>query len=194
MIDKIKLKWVYIISALFIALNAYFITLEFYWFSVLPLVLLIVILFFFALDRLLLIITFLTPLAINIRDYEHNLALSLPTEPLLLGALCLFFIKIFFSRDIFPSRFLKHPVTIAIIFYLIWMFITSVTSEIPVVSFKYLLSRLWFIIPFYFLVALAFRKFRFIKTYVWLYVVPLVGVIIYATYNLITWGFDAATW
>jgi putative inorganic carbon (hco3(-)) transporter len=196
LVDKIKLKWVYIISGVFIALNTYLIAKEFFWFSLLPVILLIVILFFFALDRLLLIITFLTPLAINIRDYNNNLALSLPTEPLLFGILCLFLIKIFFSKDLIPSRFFRHPVTIAIIFYIIWMFITCITSELPVVSFKYLLSRLWFIIPFYFLIGLAFRKFRFIKTYVWLYIISLIGVIIYSTYNLIQWGFDenAAHW
>lgn len=186
----------YLLSAVFIALNAFFIVRELYWFSLLPVLLLIFVLFFFALDRLLLLITFLTPLAITVRDYDHNLALSLPTEPLLFGVLCLFLIKVFFSRELIPSRFLRHPVTIAITLYLLWMLITCFTSELPLVSFKYLLSRLWFIIPFYLLIGIAFRKFRFIKTFIWLYVIPLIIVVIYSTANLFRWGFDenAAHW
>jgi putative inorganic carbon (HCO3(-)) transporter len=196
LIDKVKLKWVYILSAVFIALNVFFIANEFYWFALLPVALLVVVLFFFALDRLLLIIIFLTPIAVNIQDFDKNLALSIPTEPLLFGVLCLFLVKIIFDRDLIPVKFLKHPVTIAIFFYLLWMLITSITSELPLVSFKYLLARFWFIVPFYFLMALVFRKLRFIKTYIWLYLIPLIGVIAYATYNLFTWGFNenAAHW
>jgi putative inorganic carbon (hco3(-)) transporter len=196
LVDKFKLKWVYILSAIFIALNIVFTIYEFYWFSLIPIAFLVLVLFFFALDRLLLIITFLTPLAINFRDYNQNIAISLPTEPLLFGILCLFLIKILFDHSLIPSRFFKHPVTIAIIIYLLWMFITSITSELPLVSFKYLLSRLWFIIPFYFLMVMVFRKFRFIKTFVWMYVIPLIAVIIYSSYNLIIWGFseNAAHW
>jgi O-antigen ligase len=194
--DKIKLRWVYILSALFLALNIVFILNDFYWFSLLPVVLLLIVLFFFALDRLLLIITFLTPLAVNIKDFDDNLSLSLPTEPLLFGILCLFFIKLLFDRDLMPAKLFRHPVTIAILFYILWMFTTSVTSEIPIVSFKYLLSRLWFIVPFYFMMVLVFRKTRFIKSFMWLYVVALIGIIVYSTYNLFVWGFseNAAHW
>jgi putative inorganic carbon (HCO3(-)) transporter len=196
LIDKIKLKWIYILSAIFIVLNVAFMINEFYWFSLLPVLFLLIILFFFALDRLLLFIVFLTPFAININDFDSNLGLSLPTEPLLFGVLCLFFIKLLFDRHLLPARLFKHPVTIAILFYLLWMFITSLTSELPLVSFKYLLSRLWFIVPFYFMMVLVFRKIRFIKTFTWLYVVSLIAIIFFSTYNLITWGFseNAAHW
>jgi len=44
---------------------------------------------------MLLIITFLTPLAIDLRDHDIGIGLSLPTEPLLAGVLVLFFFKIF---------------------------------------------------------------------------------------------------
>ncbi len=196
MVDKLKLKWVYILSAIFIVLNVVFIINEFYWFTLLPVVLLLIILFFFALDRLLLFIVFLTPLAVTIRDFDSNLGLSLPTEPILFGVLCLFFIKLLFDRQLIPARLMKHPVTIAILFYLLWMFVTSITSELPLVSFKYLLSRLWFIVPFYFMMVMVFRKFRFIKTFTWLYVISLIGIIGYSTYNLFVWGFseNAAHW
>jgi len=196
LIDKIKLKWLYVLSAIFIVLNVIFIVNEFYWFSLLPVVFLIVILFFFALDRLLLIIAFLTPLAINIENFDSNLAISLPTEPLLFGVLLLFLIKLLFDRNLIPVKVITHPVSLAVLFYLVWMGITCITSELPLVSFKFLISRMWFIIPFYFLMVLVFRKTRFIKTFTWLYVISLMVVIFYSTYNLFVWGFNenAAHW
>lgn len=194
--EKRKLKWVYILSAVFVLLNVVFIVNEFFWFSLLPIALLILVMFFFALDRLLLFITFLTPIAINIEDFNNNVALSLPTEPLLFGILCLFFVKVIFDKELIPGKLIRHPVSIAILIYLLWMLITSITSELPLVSFKFLIARLWFIIPFYFLMTLVFRKIRFIKVNAWMYTVPLIGVIAFSTYNLIIWGFDenAAHW
>lgn len=190
------MKWLYVLSAIFIVLNVVCIAQEFYWLAMVPLVLLLVVLFFFALDRLLMLIVLLTPLAVNIENFDSNLAISLPTEPLLFGVLCLFLLKLLFDRGLVPHRLIVHPVTIAILVYLFWMFMTSITSELPLVSFKYLLSRLWFIIPMYFLMVLVFRRLKFIKTFTWLYTVSLVVVVFYASINLFLWGFNenAAHW
>lgn len=195
MTNKSKLIWIYVISAIFIALNIYFMVKEFYWLSLLPVVLIILLLFFFALDKLLYIITFCTPLAINIMDFDDRISLSLPTEPLLLGVLLFFIIKLLFERN-YDFKVLKHPVTIVILTNLFWMFITSLTSEMPLVSFKYLIARLWFVVPFYFVAVILFKNMNSIKILSWLYAIPLSIVIIYSTYNLFLWGFDeqAAHW
>jgi len=193
--NKSKLIWVYVISAIFIALNIYFIIKEFYWFSLIPIVLILLLLFFFALDKVLYIITFCTPLAINLMDFDDRLSLSLPTEPLLFGVLIFFFIKLVFERQ-YDTKVLKHPVTIAIIINLLWMFITALTSELPLVSFKFLISRLWFVVPFYFVAIILFKNMNNIRIITWMYAIPLVIVIIYSTYRLFIWSFDeqAAHW
>jgi len=193
--DKSKLIWVYVISAIFIALNIFFIAREFYWFSLVPVALIILLLFFFALDKVIYLIVFCTPLAINIMNVDDRISLSLPTEPLLLGVLLMFFIKLLFERT-YDFKVLKHPVTILILINLCWMFVTSLTSEMPLVSFKFLIARLWFVIPFYFAAVILFKNIKNIKTISWLYVIPLAAVIIFSTYNLVLWGFDeqAAHW
>ena len=192
--DK-KLIWVYIISAVFIAFNIYSIIKEFYWLSLLPVALLLIVLFFFALDKVLYFIILATPLAFNLRDFEDQLSLSLPTEPLLFAVLILFFIKLLFERK-YDGKILRHPVSIIIMVYLLWLLVTTFTSEMPLVSLKYLIARLWFIIPFYFIVILLFKKINVIKLISWLYVIPLCIVIFYSTYRLYLWAFDeqAAHW
>lgn len=193
--DKRKLIIVYVISALFIAANIFFVFRDFYWFALLPLALLVLLMFFFSLDKVLFLTVALTPLAVNISNFDSNLAISLPTEPLMFFIMLIFLIKMLFERN-YDQRILKHPVTITIGIYLLWMFITSCTSEYPLISFKFLVSRLWFIIPFYFLTLLLFRKPFNIKIFGWFYAVPFVIVIVYSSYMLYTWAFDeqAAHW
>jgi O-antigen ligase len=79
----------------------------------------------------------------------------------------------------FDSNVIKHPVTIAVVMNITWIFITSITSDLPVVSFKFLIARLWFVVVFYFLGTRLFRRYKNIKTFIWLYIVPFTVIIIY---------------
>jgi len=179
----------YAISGLFILLNAYMVYRNIYYTLLIPLVLVILYIFFYRVDYVLLLITFFTPLAINITQFEFNVGVSLPTEPLMFGVLLLFILKLCYENNFDPKMW-KHPMTVIIGLQLLWMLITSITSQYPVVSFKFLLARLWFVIPFYVFAVHLFRKKKNIKLFIWLYAIPLVIVIIYTTYQHSLWGFD----
>jgi O-antigen ligase len=159
------------------------------WGALMPVVLFVILIYFLSLDKIILLITFLTPLAINIRNLEMGVGISIPTEPLMIGVLIFFFIKILHEGK-YDQVILKHPLTLAIFLNLIWLLFTSLTSEIPLVSFKYLFSRLWFVVPFYFFAVLLFKKYSNIKLFIWLYMIPLLGVIVYTIYNHSLRGFD----
>lgn len=176
-------------SAMFIALNVYFMLQDIYWTLLIPVVAFILYMYFYSMDKILLLTAFFTPLAINYVLPEFGWGVSLPTEPLMAGVMALFIIKIFYSNN-YDLKILKHPITIAILLSLAWMFITSLTSQIPIVSFKALTARLWFVIPFYFVGILLFRKMKNIHSFIWLYAISLVGVIFYTTYNHFLWGFS----
>jgi O-antigen ligase len=121
--------------------------------------------------------------------------ISIPTEPLMLGVLIFFFIKVLFEGK-YETKVLKHPLTILIFINLIWLLFSSITSEMPVVSFKFLLARLWFLIPFYFMTLLMFKSIHTIRQFLWLYVFALVIVIFYTLYHHSLWGFteEAGHW
>ena len=189
MTERSKLIWVYLFSILFIAFNSLLIVHDYLWGAMLPVVLFIVILYFVSLDKIILLITFLTPLAVNIENLDIGIGISIPTEPLMIGVLIFFFVKIFHEGK-YDVAILKHPLTIAIFINLIWLLFTCITSEMPIVSFKFLFSRLWFVVPFYFLAVLLFKKYENIKLFIWLYVIPFLGVIFYTVYNHSFRGFD----
>jgi putative inorganic carbon (HCO3(-)) transporter len=181
---------VYLVSFLFIALNTFLIAKEFFYLSLVPLALIIVLIAVYALDKLVLITVFVTPLSIQLSDIikGYDFDLSLPSEPLLIGILLFFLLKYLFEGR-FDRKILYHPVTIAIILNLIWIFITSITSTMPLVSFKFLIARFWFIVGFYLLATQIFRRFENISVYTWTYIVPFLFVIGYAWVRHAGFGF-----
>jgi O-antigen ligase len=78
----------------------------------------------------------------------------------------------------------------------IWILITTITSELPLVSAKYLLSRIWFVIPAYFVCAKLFKNPNNINKFVWLYIAGLIIVVIYTITNHAMNGFsgNSAHW
>lgn len=196
MSQSLKLRLIYGACALFIALNCYFITREIYWFSLFPAVLLVVLCALLALDKLLLFIVFCTPLSINLQNLDGGVGVALPTEPIMFGIMVLFVIRLFYEQR-FDASVAKHPVTIAILINLLWILITCLTSEFPVISLKFLVSRLWFVICFYFLATQLFKaNLANVRRFAWLYIIPLTGVIFYTIYEHSQFGFsqEAANW
>jgi putative inorganic carbon (HCO3(-)) transporter len=187
--ERAKLLWVYGASAAFIAVNAYLFLHDKLWGLAVPFVLLLLILYIFSLDNVLLLITFLTPFAVNLKDAEFGIGISLPTEPLMFGVMLLFILKLMHER-FYDHKIMQHPVTIAIVINLVWIFITCFTSQLPIVSIKFMVARLWFVIPFYFAGILLFTDFKNIRKFQWLYIIPLLVVIFFTLYNHSTYGFD----
>jgi putative inorganic carbon (HCO3(-)) transporter len=147
----------------------------------LPLFLLALFVAFMRLDNFLLLIVFLVPLSMPLYAFFSDLEVNLflPSEPLIIIAFLLFFIKISKSERI-DNKIFKHPVSIAIYINLVWILITALTSTMPVVSIKFFMSRFWFIIVFYFLTVELCKNYSFIKKYLWAYIIPLIIVIFYA--------------
>src|SRR5690554_4236032 len=127
--------------------NAYFMFNDNYYLNALPLALVIAYIAIFHTTTAFLLTVFLTPLSVNLEEFTHGkIGLYLPTEPILFG-LMLFIILKELKAPIMSKEFWKHPITLSLGFYLMWVLMTSITSEHPVVSFKFLLMKLWFIVP-----------------------------------------------
>lgn len=184
----ISAKLIYLIGGLFALFNGLLIANEFYYAALLPVFLVVLCLAFFALDKLLLLVVFLTPLSVNLTDVGLGVGLTLPTDPLLFGVMLMFILKLIAERK-FDRRIADHPITLAIIINLIWIAITTFTSEMPLVSLKFLVSRLWYVITFYFVTTQVFRDFRNIKLYLGAYMAAFVGVICYTIIHHGMYGF-----
>ncbi len=184
----VKTAAVYVIAAICVAIGLYFmVKKDTYLAFATPAVVGILLLYMFSFDTVLLLIAFLTPLSITLE--ELSFAISLPSEPLLAGVLVLFIAKLVYDRK-FDAKIGRHPISIVIYLMFIWMIITTLTSQLPVVSLKFVVSRLWFIIPSYFLCAELFKNPKNINRFIWLYMFGLIIVIFYTIANHAARGFD----
>lgn len=180
-------KWLYWLGGSFVVALGFFIYFEQFWIVGLPIVLAIVTIALFKLDWLFMLITILTPLSVAFEDLPGGFGLSLPTEPLIFGLMLVFLFRVFYD-GYFDSRVLFHPLTIVIILNLGWIFITIFSSEEPLVSVKFFLSRLWYVIGFFFIATQVFKNPDNIRRFLWFFIAPLtlVGVytvIIHSTHN-----------
>lgn len=196
MVKNSKSIWTIALSILFLLVNCFLFTKDVYYLTALPFALLLVYFYFFSLDKLMYFIIFATPFAINLKDTDFKFAISLPTEPFLVGILLLFILKLLQGNYI-DKKVITHPITIAILINASWVFITCFTSENPLVSFKFLASRIWFIVCFYFVIIQLFKKSELnFKRFMWLYIIAFIGVIFYTLYEHKQYGFDmkSANW
>jgi O-antigen ligase len=147
----------------------------------------------YRLDWAMWFVVFATPLSVNLTDLTGGAGLSVPTEPLLVLITLLVLIKMIFFGQ-FQFALLKHPISIAIYIYILWMLFTSITSQLPLVSLKQVATRIWFIVPYYFVLGHLFLKDpKNINTFLWLFIVPLTIATIYTMVIHAQYGFSKKT-
>ena len=143
-----------------------------------PVVLAVVWFAFVRMDWLVLAVVAMTPLSVTLQDRGFNVGLSLPTEPLLFGITLLLFFRLIMTGHI-NREVARHPVSLAIYFYLGWMLLTSITSSMPLVSIKHWVARVWFVVPYFFLLVHVFQRKSYRELFFWLYLIPLALAVAY---------------
>ncbi|MBL8001046.1 MAG: O-antigen ligase family protein [Flavobacteriales bacterium] len=183
MVQALRNNWIAAACLLFIVVNTVAIAREFYWLNLLPAALVVLWAMVSSLDRLLLFIVFATPLSINLEQLDlGGVGIALPTEPLMVGVMLLFLLKLAVERDVLDPAVVRHPVTAALGAQLLWMAVCIIPSEMPVVSLKYLTARLWFVCTMYFVASRLFEDQRNMHRFFWVFCISLAGV---ATYTVV---------
>ncbi len=181
LLKHIKANWIILGGLVLASINAAFIATENYWGLLLPLGFALVAALILALDKVLLFLVFTVPLSIFYFNDSLQVGFTLPTEPILFGVMLLFFLKLLYTGN-FDPKVSRHPLSLVIIAMLFWMFITTLTSEMPLISFKYSLARLWFVVVFFYLMSQVFLKRKNIDLFFWLFMLPLCAVVLYTLY------------
>ncbi|MDR1113382.1 MAG: O-antigen ligase family protein [Bacteroidales bacterium] len=135
---------------IFVALNCYAITRELFVVSFVSVGFGLFYLLFFRVDLLMYLMAIVTPFSVIMELGNGSLRLSVPAEPVMILLTGLFICRIIYDLS-FERKLWRHPISIAVYVYMLWMFITCLTSELPLVSFKFLLSKIWFIVSSYFM-------------------------------------------
>lgn len=141
--------------------------------------------FIFKLDILFLILAFTVPASATLEMLHiYNplgFEVALPSEPILIALLAVSVYKLIFYFNQFKAL-LKHPVFISIVFYIATIVFTTITSSMHLVSFKFILSRLWLMIP---CLVFGFLMFQNKKNYYRFIALLSASATIVCTYSII---------
>jgi len=157
--------------------------------ALLPVALGILGLSIFRLDVFMAVLVAAVPLSMNLEDLG-GVGIYLPTEPMLAGAMVLILVRRLMGHAP-PRPLLTHPVTRWVAASLVWIAFTALLSWDPMVSFKFLIARAWFVVGFFLIagqIFLASPKTR--HRAILLYVFPLTWVILYTLVRHAGYGFD----
>ena len=179
MLGKLSIAWIYALIAVFIAGNLILLSRAHYELLLLPVVIAVIALLFYNPKSLIYIIALATPLSVQL-GRDSQLAISLPTEPLILLLFLAFGLKWLLDGKLDRTVWTNGLVLLLSV-ELLWMLITGLTGSMPMISLKYVLSRaIYFGVAFLLLIPM-FKDPLEIKRFFWLFGI---GVCILALYTL----------
>ncbi len=157
--------------------------------AALPFALLVVLLAIVDFRMLFYILCFCIPLSIQF-NVTASLSTDLPTEPLMVGLMLVYIFYFIKNFKTLKPDFFKHPMTILLLLHVAWIMITSVTSLDQVVSVKFLLAKLWYVVVFYFLAGHVLKTEKALKTFFWVVLIPLFLTVTIVMVRHSTYGFS----
>jgi O-antigen ligase len=90
---------------------------------------------------------------------------------------------------VFPDFIWKNAIVWSIGLYLLWVLFTSITSQLPLVSFKFLLARLWFMVPILFYGSRVFLSEKNIKTFLWFFTIGMTIAMVFTVFVHASYAF-----
>ncbi len=189
LIPNKTILWIVLAAIILAAVNTIAMGFEIYFVVLIPFILLLLFYYFFSYEKLFLALAVIIPFSISLELVDYNLALSIPSEPILFLLLILTIYRFISTSS--PIGYSNHSITITIAIYFIWLIISSFFSQMPLVSWKFVLARAWLVFPAFFLgVPMFFKDIKYQKYFLNLFLVSLVIIAVISTIKHATYGFD----
>lgn len=168
-------EWFFWIFSAVVLLSLFIgVAMEMYFLAVIPLMLLLV---FMTIVDFKVIFWFLIaciPLSTEI-TLPNGFGTDLPTEPLMVGLMIVYFL---YAAQRAPTaqtaRFMRHPITLILLAHIGWIVFTTLTSSLLLVSVKFTLAKIWYVIVFYFMAGSLIVSEREVRRFFWVLFIPLV--------------------
>ena len=98
-----------------------------------------------------------------------GLGTDLPTEPIIVGLMVLFGIFVLRNLKNLSFELMRHPVGLVLLLHVSWIAATTITSDLFVVSLKFLLAKLWYVVTFFALTAYLLRSDKDYRQFFWIF-------------------------
>jgi O-antigen ligase len=103
---------------------------------------------------------------------------DLPSEPLIVGLMLVFLIYLAQPGKRLDIRFLLHPITLLLVAHVGWIYLTTFTSSLWVVSLKFALAKTWYVVVFYFMAGWLLTTEKDIRQLFWAFFYPLLFTVL----------------
>ncbi len=182
----------YVLAGSFLSLCLVAVMLQFYYFLLLPFALLLLWITIQKPRYILYFLAFATPLSVHLIDERYStINLSIPTEPIIIILFLGVLLKFFQAKKL-PWKAMGTILSILLLVDFSWLFITTLTSSMPVISGKYLLMKSWYIVVFYFLLSRYFQQEKIIKHFLWSFITAVCILVGYTLWQHAQEGFGRA--
>lgn len=112
------------------------------------------------------------PVSTEVFLTEH-LATDLPTEPLIVGLMVIYFLILLTNPLSLDRSFIRHPLSKLILAHVAWIAVTAFTSSAMGFSFKFLLAKVWYVVTFFYFAGYIAKDEKKINFLLWLVTIPL---------------------
>ncbi len=116
-------------------------------------------------------------------------ATDFPSELFMVALMFFYMAHVLKNIKEINSDFIKHPVTLLLLLHLGWTFASAIVSEMFVMSLKFSLARVWYIVVFYFMAASMIKSLADFKKVFWWVFIPLITTIVIVVARYSTYGF-----
>ena len=87
-----------------------------------------------------------------------SMGTDLPSEPMMVMLLGIALLWMLTKTTTLDKKLFLHPISLVMICHLAWIAFSSLHSTFPLVSWKYSLAKLWYLIPFFYLPMMLLSK------------------------------------
>lgn len=137
-----------------------------------PVFFLLTVLVFIDFSKIYFSLLFFLPLSVQY-FFPNGFSTDLPTEPLMILLMFVYFFYILLHPEKIDKKFFNHPVIILLFVHLTWTIVAVIYSTGIVFSLKYLLAKIWYVVPFVFVSALILRDKKEIGIAFWCVFTPM---------------------
>lgn len=138
-------------------------------------------------DVLVCVLVFVVPLSVNVELPWNGIAVSIPAEMiifiLVVGIVLDWAVRRHPLKNTRDRQFLRHPVSVAVCIYLMWSVLTALTSELSLISAKYVFVQFCFLLVFYWYFTRVFDSPGKIRFFFGVFTFSMAGTIVYTLYR-----------
>ncbi len=122
--------------------------------------------------------------------FDNGMGTDFPSELLIIGLMGVYLLYAFRHSDRIDGRFFRHPISILLALHLGWIMVTAVTSSYLMISIKFVLAKIWYIVTFYLLAGHLLRTKADIKRVFICVFFPLIFTVIVTLIRHSAYGFS----